>query len=96
MFRLGVKKAAFKAVYEDARIPDLALYIKRVMSSCKTREQLENAYKWGKSAIDRIVRQTERTLKKKYDSIDSFLVVEKMTRSIPEDLLKHYLSLKNG
>ena len=33
--------------YSEYKMPDKMMYIKKVMDSCKTREQLDAAYKWG-------------------------------------------------
>ena len=49
-------KIVFSLVYEKYAIPDKGLYIKRVMDSCKTHEQLKSAYLWGRNVIKNLKR----------------------------------------
>lgn len=45
------KKQSYKWFYETRHIPDMGLYVKRVLSSCKTIEQLDMTMKWGRKVL---------------------------------------------
>ena len=45
------KKQVYEWFYETKRIPDMGLYVKRVLSSCKTVEQLDTTLKWGRKVL---------------------------------------------
>lgn len=51
MISLSEKKFIHKHFYNVERIPDIGVYVKKVMASCKTFQQLWIAYRWGLKAI---------------------------------------------
>lgn len=79
------KNTAHKLFYNEYRMPDKMLYIKKVMDSCTTIEQLGNAYMWGVNVIWKF-----------YDvmcepcSCIVTLYLTNMTKEISEDLSAHF------
>lgn len=47
MISLSEKNFIHEHFYNVERIPDIGVYVKKVMSSCKTIQQLWTAYNWG-------------------------------------------------
>ena len=52
MSKRKAKDQCYEDYYHKYKVPDKMLYIMRVMDSCKTKEQLDAAFKWG----DKLVR----------------------------------------
>ena len=48
---MSQSKKLFRIYIEDGALQDKALYIKKVIESCKTEEQLSKAWNWGREVI---------------------------------------------
>ena len=57
------KDEAYRIFYKEFNMLDKFLYIKKVMFSCKTKTQLDIAYKWGNDVLNNNLKQ----FIKKYD-----------------------------
>ena len=65
--RTKQKKVLYNIFYEEFKMPDKMLYIKRVMDSCKTNNQLESARTWGHKVLWKYYDVMHRRLNK-YDT----------------------------
>lgn len=60
------EKIAYNYFYHEFDMMDKFLYIKRVMDSCKTHDQLDIAYKWGNDALWKFYDVFYKKYKDKY------------------------------
>lgn len=62
MISLSEKNFIHEHFYNVERIPDIGVYVKKVMSSCKTIQQLCTVYKWGIKTVRMKCRKIEEEL----------------------------------
>lgn len=79
------KKQAYKWFYETRHIPDMGLYVKRVLSSCKTIEQLNIAMKWGRKVIAEHAYKTNGN-----DSLWQIGYIHKRLKTVINDIEQEY------
>lgn len=89
------KKVLFNLFYEEFKMPDKMNYIKKVMDSCKTQQQLDSTLKWGKKALWQNYDMMDRKLDK-YDTCFSISITFRMidmTTELSNELVKHHIKL---
>lgn len=89
------KKVLFNLFYEEFKMPDKMNYIKKVMDSCKTQQQLDSTLKWGK----KVLWQNYDVMKMRLDKYDTcfsisitFRMID-MTTELCNELAKHHIKL---
>lgn len=76
-----------KLFYTDYKMPDKMLYIKNVMDSCKTQEQLDITLKWGKKVLWGFYDVMSNSID---DSLSVALNLINRTQNLENELIRHY------
>ena len=91
-----IKEKAYNAFYNEYAFLDKYNYIKKVMESCKTGLQLDNAFNWGKSVLWGYLDALSKKYKDLYEFRD-WLSIWNYSRErlhdIVADLTKEYGNL---
>ena len=94
--RAKQKNILFDLFYKEFKMIDKMNYIKKVMDSCSTKEQLDSTLKWGK----KVLWQNYNGMSKKLNSTSfcipiTFRIID-MTQEIEDELIKHHLKSLNN
>ena len=83
---------AYDIFYNKYKMLDKYNYVKKVMSSCKTEKQLDNAYSWGYNILWKWFDVMDKEIKKKYgviNGLDFWHYTFNRTSLLTDDLLKY-------
>ena len=91
-------KFAHDTFYNEFHMLDKYTYIKNVMASCETVEQLENSYKWGISTLWKWYDVINEKYKNKFDAfkwISIWSYIFKRTSLLGDDIKSYKNTLLN-
>ena len=86
------KKLLIEMFYNEFKMLDKLNYIKKVMNSCTSLEQLDSTLKWGEKVLWNNCDMMNRKLDK-YDTCFSISISFKMigmTKEYTDDLIRNY------
>ena len=96
MLKKKCQEIADSAFYNELRIPDKMLFIKKVMASCKTSKQLTSTLEWGRKVIYNAWELHDQNAFDKYDAITAFRINSKFAdnvKLVDHELYESYVEL---